>query len=62
MNKKTFERICKEKNLNPADIEYNLGWNVEDLKLYGGKIYKPAYLNKYFKFEKKFEIILEDCI
>lgn len=65
MNKVKFENICQEKNLNPEVVLYNCGYDLEDIKLHGGKTYKPfGYFGgkpKYI-FDAQYEIILEDCV
>ena len=65
MNIKTFKKICDAKNLNSEDVLYNCGYDINELRLHKGEIFKPCfYIGGKPKYEyiAKYEVILEDCI
>lgn len=65
MNATTLKNICEKQDIDFNLFVYNCGYNIEDLKLYAGKIYKPYFFSNgkpVYKFVKKYEIDLIDCI
>lgn len=65
MKKETLKKMCEAQELNYDDVVYNCGDKVEDLRLYGGKIYHPRtfiYGKPYYTYAEHYEVILEDCV
>lgn len=62
MKKETFERICKEQNIDAKMVLYNIEWELEDLKVYKNKVYKPCWFingKPYYQYNKKCLIDLQ---
>lgn len=65
MNEKTLRKICKEKNINFDDFVENCGWQISELRLYKGEIFKPYIYHcgkPFYKYLAQYQIILEDCV
>lgn len=65
MKKETLKKICESKKLDFETVLHNCGWNVEELRLYKGEIFKPAFFvggKPQYQYLAQYEIALEDCI